>query len=235
MAEHPRVFAVADLHLPGGSDKPMDIFGSHWEGHADKIAAHWQAVVTAADIVLVPGDISWAMQLKDALPDLHTIAALPGRKVLIRGNHDYWWTSISKLRAALPDGMYALQNDAIVLDGITIGGSRSWMQPLGADDAENSKIYARELMRMELSLSAGRRLSPQGRMVAMSHYPPVDASGAASPMSMLFERYQVSDVVYGHLHGSAHSSAFRGTLGAVRYHCVSCDSLNFALLELPAS
>lgn len=231
--EAPRVFAISDLHLPGGSNKPMHIFGSHWEGHFDKIAQDWAGRVGERDIVLIPGDISWAMQLADATEDLRMIGALPGRKILTRGNHDYWWAAISRLREQLPDGMYALQNDALLLDDIVFCGSRGWMQPQGEQDEENRRIYQRELMRMRLSLETARRRSPEGRLIALCHYPPTDAAGRVSPMTELFDAHGASDVVYGHLHGQALQSAFEGTVGSVRYHCVSCDYLDFKLRLLP--
>lgn len=233
MNEHPRLFAIGDLHLPGGSDKPMDVFGDHWAGHFSRIAASWRSMVGEGDIVLIPGDISWGMQLTNAREDLESIGAMPGRKVIIRGNHDYWWGAISKLRGILPKGMYALQNDALLLDGIAIAGSRGWTRPLDPEDSENAKIYAWELVRMSLSLEAGRKLSPEGPLVAMSHFPPVDPSGMDTPLSDLMAKHRVSDVVYGHLHGQAHLTAFRGIRKGVRYHCVSCDSLNFSLMPLP--
>ena len=109
------IFAIGDLHLPGGDDKSMAVFGPQWENHWEKIAADWQERVHQQDIVLIPGDISWAMHLEDALPDLQMIGAMPGRKVILRGNHDYWWGAITRVRESLPDGMFALQNDAVVL------------------------------------------------------------------------------------------------------------------------
>lgn len=231
--EPPCLFAIGDLHLPGGMGKPMDVFGLQWEAHFDRIAAHWRSAVSENDIVLIPGDISWAMHLRDAMEDLRAIAALPGRKILIRGNHDYWWGSISQLRSALPEGMYALQNDAVVIDGIAFSGSRGWTQPTGPEDQDNAKLYARELMRMELSLQAARRQSPLGPLVALTHFPPTDAQGSQTPMTELFSRYAVSDVVYGHLHDQAADYAFSGSIHGVRYHFVSCDGLDFKLCALP--
>lgn len=231
---HPtRIYAIGDLHLPGGSDKPMHVFGPHWEGHFDKIAADWTNRVNDNDIVLIPGDISWAMQMQDAVPDLEAIGGLPGKKIIIRGNHDYWWGSISRLRSNLPVGMYAIQNDAVVLDDMVFCGSRGWMLPNDETDHENRKIYQRELLRMELSLQHARRLLPVGRLVVMIHYPPTDAIGSDSPMSILFEKYQVCDVVYGHLHGASNANAFVGSIHGVRYHPVSCDGLDFQLYQLP--
>ena len=227
------VFAIGDLHLPGGDDKPMNVFGPHWEGHWEKIRADWLDRVTEPDVVLIPGDISWAMQLSDALPDLRAIGELPGRKILLRGNHDYWWGAISRVRDALPAGMYALQNDALLLDGITYCGSRGWTNPQQGS-AEDARLYERELARLRLSLERARQLNPAGRMVALTHFPPLGEGGAETPVSDMMAEYGVSDVVYGHLHGASVRGAFTGEVGGVRYHFVSCDGLAFKLYQLPA-
>ena len=122
----------------------MDVFGSHWENHFERIRTSWLESAGADDIVLLPGDLSWAMRLEDAQEHLGQIGALPGRKVILRGNHDYWWSAIGKVRAALPEGMYAVQNDALLLDGALICGSRGWLLP-GADcSADDKKIFERE-------------------------------------------------------------------------------------------
>lgn len=227
------IYAIGDLHLPGGLDKSMHIFGDHWEGHFDKIAADWSQRVRDQDIVLIPGDISWAMRLDEALTDLQAIGRLAGRKIIIRGNHDYWWGGISALRALLPPNMYALQNDAVQLQGVVFCGSRGWVQPASADDNENRKIYARELLRMELSLQQGRKLSASARLVVLTHYPPCDETGRQTPFTQLFDRYGASDVVYGHLHGAACANGFQGQIHDVCYHLCSCDALGFQLYRLP--
>ena len=227
-----KLFSIADLHLPA-RQKPMDIFGPHWENHFDKIARDWEKRVTDEDIVLLPGDLSWAMHLEEALEDLEKIACLPGRKILLRGNHDYWWSSIGKLRRALPEGMYALQNDSLYMDGILFGGSRGWTIPMGeGDTGADIKIYQRERMRLEMSLGSGRDKYPEARLIALMHYPPRTAY--ADGFSDILDRYGVSDCVYGHLHGPGIAGAVTGRCGGVRYHLVSCDSLGFQLLELPS-
>ena len=137
------LFAIGDLHLSGGADKPMDVFGPHWQGHFDRIRADWQAKVKPEDVVLIPGDISWAMRLEDAVADLESIAQLPGRKVLIRGNHDYWWNSITRVRSVLPEGFTALQHDAADLGECVVCGTRGWSIPTGDVPLtpEDMKIY----------------------------------------------------------------------------------------------
>lgn len=234
------IFAISDLHLPGGDKKPMDIFGSHWADHFARIAADWRARVGEDDIVLLAGDTSWAMRLADAREDLWAIGALPGRKVLLRGNHDYWWCSISRLREALPPGMYALQNDALDLGGVIVCGSRGWVMPASPNATEDDeRIYRRELGRLEMSLEAARGLREAAaargeatRLVAMLHYPPVIERDTGTEVTALLTAYGVEDAVYGHLHGPGIAGAFSGELGGVRYRLTSCDALEFALLAL---
>jgi len=211
----------------------MNVFGSQWEGHFFKIRKDWQDRVSPDDIVLIPGDISWAMQIELIQEDLKSIGDLPGKKIMIRGNHDYWWGSISKLRSVLPPGLFAIQNDALKLSDFVFCGSRGWIQPSDENDAETIKIYQRELLRTEMSLSAARRLRNGEMIIALSHFPPSDSSGHENSMTDLFTKYGVSHVVYGHLHAEANQFAFAGKIGSVDYHPVSCDGLGFKLYELP--
>ena len=225
-----KVFAIGDLHLDGGDNKPMDVFGAHWEGHFNKICRDWLARVSDGDIVLIPGDISWAMRLPDALPDLMKIGALPGRKVLLRGNHDYWWSSISRLRDVLPKGMYAVQNDAVKIDGVTVCGTRGWLLPGPQTTPEDEKIFARELLRLRMSLEEAKRMG--GNICVMMHYPPVLEDGMPTEFSRIITEFGVHQAVYGHLHGAAGKTAYNAVLDGTSYHCVACDGLNFSLFEL---
>lgn len=222
------VFAIGDLHLPGHDQKPMDVFGSQWDRHFETISENWRAKITDQDVVLIPGDISWAMQLADAMDDLRAIAALPGTKLLLRGNHDYWWSSLSKLRAALPAGMHVIQNDAMRLDGHVFCGTRGWsfptpQQPL---DAQDEKVYQRELMRLRMSLEQARKLEGED-MTVMLHFPPLLADGAGTAFTELLEEYAVRRVVYGHLHGAGIKIGFSGEHNGIVYRLVSCDALGF--------
>ncbi|MFR8178345.1 MAG: metallophosphoesterase [Christensenellales bacterium] len=145
------IFAIGDLHLPGGDKKPMDVFGAHWERHFERICADWQSRVKPEDIVLIPGDISWAMQLSDALNDLREIAKLPGTILLLRGNHDYWWSSLSQLRACLPENMHAVQNDAFDAGDCVFCGTRGWTIPLGQNAAaQDESLSPREALRLDM-------------------------------------------------------------------------------------
>ena len=226
------IYAIGDLHLPGGADKPMNVFGAHWEGHFDRIRQDWREKVGPEDVVLIPGDISWAMQAEDARQDLNDIGELPGQKILLRGNHDYWWCGISRLREMLPKGMYAVQNDAMRIGDTAFCGTRGWTLPGSGTAPEDEKIYSRELLRMEMSLDRAMKLNAP-RLVVMCHYPPLGEGGAETPLSRLLERYPVDDVVYGHLHGPSLRGAVVGTHRGIRYHCVSCDGLNFQVYRLP--
>ena len=225
-----RIFAISDLHLPA-REKPMDIFGSHWENHFERIAEDWRAKVTEEDIVLLPGDLTWAMRLEDALEDLERVGCLPGRKLILRGNHDYWWSGIGQVRRALPEGMYAIQNDAMELDGVIFCGSRGWTLPGSESATEDAlKIYERERLRLEMSLKYARRISEEKPLVVMMHYPPF--SQASEGFADILEAYRADVCVYGHLHGAGLQSAFNGMRNSVRYCQVSCDGLGFRLRQV---
>lgn len=230
------VYAISDLHLPGGTVKPMDIFGAHWVNHFERIGDDWRARVLPDDIVLLPGDISWAMQLSQAEEDLFAIAELPGHKVLLRGNHDYWWQSISQLRRMLPPSMHALQNDALVIGDVALCGARGWLCPGTAQlSVEDAKIYNREVKRLELSLLDMHRKTAGIEApwrIALLHYPPFSDRTQATDVTELLTAHGVHDAVYGHLHGNALSKAFSGDLDGVTYHQVSCDGLQFTLHAL---
>lgn len=221
-----RIFALGDPHLSLSTNKPMDIFGSNWDGHIDRLAEAWQALVRPEDAVLLPGDISWAMTLAEAQADLAFIAALPGIKALLRGNHDYWWSSLSKVRAALPPGMHALQNDSLVLGGVAVVGSRGWVCPGSAlfDPGQDQKLYERELIRLELSLKSAPKGLPK---LCMLHYPPFNERRQQSGFTDLIEAHGVERVLYGHLHGKSCKNAFEGLRNGVEYTLCSADHLDF--------
>ena len=220
-----QIYAIADLHLSLTAEKPMDVFGEAWRGHTEKLERNWRETVDEDDLVLIPGDISWAMQLSAALPDLSFIGALPGRKILLKGNHDYWWSAIGRVRATLPVGMRALQNDSFVEDGVGICGSRGWLCPGSSNfSQDDEKIYLRELDRLTLSLQS---LPPVETKIAMLHFPPFSDKDRASGFSERLEAAGVTIAVYGHLHGEANRYAFEGEKNGITYHCVAADKLDF--------
>ncbi len=223
-----RLFAIADPHLSRAAPKPMDIFGPAWEGHPEAFFDNWRQVVSDDDVVLVPGDISWALRLEDALLDLHDIAALPGQKVLLRGNHDYWWPSISRLRQALPAGMHAVQNDALMVKGVVVAGTRGWIAP-GSHGftQQDDKIYRREVERLRLSLTAAERLEGSFRVV-MLHFPPTNSRLEPSGFTELIEAAAPDALVYGHVHGD--QEGLLRELGDVDVRFVAADALGFTPL-----
>ncbi len=230
-----KVFAISDPHLSFDENKPMNIFGSVWENHWDDICADWNARVTDDDVVLIAGDISWAMKLEEAIADINKIGVLKGKKVLIRGNHDYWWTSYKKILSVLPENTYCLQNNAIKLGNYVICGSRGWTVPeLGVTPEEHDeKIYMREKMRLELSLKEGKKLLEEGdKLIAMTHYPPFNSRYLSSEFTDLFKEYGVDKVVYGHLHGNLSRTHLEYEKQGITYYLTSCDKLHNKLIQL---
>ena len=223
-----RVYAIADLHLSAVTPKPMTVFGPQWAGHPGRIWDEWRAVVRPQDLVLLPGDLSWAMRLPDALVDLRGLSDLPGTKVLLRGNHDYWWPTASKLRAALPADQLAVVNDAVRVGRVVVAGSRGWLTPgqgpLGEEDA---RLLAREAERLALSLAAAERLrQPGDHLIVMLHYPPATPPYPPNPLTDLLGRAQPDQIVYGHLHGTSPERALR-RVGDIPAQLVAADALKF--------
>ena len=240
------VFAIADLHLSfaPNSDKPMDIFGSRWKDHPERIKENWCSNVTEQDTVVVAGDISWALKLEDAVYDLEWLDALPGHKVVLKGNHDLWWAGITKLNAMYED-MTFLQNDAFFVPadkgGVWICGSRGWITPDDDDFKEaDDKIYKREILRLRASLDyAKKAVVPADsednsvETIGFLHYPPVAKAGKFSGFMQAFEDYGVKEVYYGHIHGEdGFRSAVQGEYYGTRYHLISADYLNCSLLKI---
>ena len=229
-----KLYAIADLHMPGGMEKPMDVFGAHWEGHVEKIFDDWRQRVGEDDAVLIPGDISWAMYLKDAEPDLQALGALPGRKVLLRGNHDYWWSSVTKIREILPENMALVQHCAVDLGACVVCGTRLWKCPGCGEEmtAEDEKIFRRECMRLEMALQDAVRIARGRPIIVMTHYPPLYASLQETEFTGILEKFPIYYVVYGHLHGKGIEARFEGEHHEIRYKLASCDALGFRLWEL---
>ena len=222
-----KVFAVSDPHLSFTAEKPMSIFGAVWENHWEAIAADWLEKVGADDIVLLPGDISWGMTTDEARKDLETIGAMPGKKIYVKGNHDYWWGSLSKIRGILPEGSYCIQNDALKFGKFIFCGSRGWSVPeIGVKpDPNDEKLLRREQLRLELSLKAAEKLAtgdPQEIKIGMMHFPPFDSRMSSTPFTDLFAKYGVKKVVYGHLHGQK-CAELRSIKNDVEYYLTSCD------------
>lgn len=226
-----KVYAISDLHLSLNNPKPMDIFGGNWANYWENITADWSAKVTEKDIVLISGDISWANGIEDALPDLNAIAKLPGKKVIIKGNHDYWWASYSKVKQALPHTMCAIQNNAIELNNIIIAGTRGWTLTTDKSSEQDIKIYKRELIRLKMSLDEANKLyknndGSQKPIILMMHYPPFNALWQDSEFTDIIKAYSVTAVVYGHLHGTDCRVKDIIIKDNIPYYLTSCDLVN---------
>lgn len=246
------IWALADLHLSFGvPNKKMDVFGDKWKDHPEKIRSNWLKNITADDLVLLPGDISWGMSIAEAKVDLDWIDALPGTKVMLKGNHDYWWTSLSKVEKILPPSIHAIQNNVFRWNNVAIAGSRLWDTPeysfqqfvnfvdnpranklteVQHDQGEMERIFLRELTRLELSLKSLPR--DASMRIAMTHYPPIGANLTPSRASILLEKYQISLCAFGHLHNIKQDLSMFGIKNGVRYTLVSCDYVDFEPVKI---
>lgn len=238
------IWAIADLHLSFGvPNKQMDVFGPQWRDYTKKIEQHWRSLIAPNDLVLIAGDISWAMHVKDAQPDLEWIGDLPGIKVLIKGNHDYWWGSLSKLKSILPPSCHLIQNNSWNWQGISIAGARLWDIPginfsniidfkedgrskllMEKDESsESQKVYERELGRLETSLKSMDPFSK--KRIVMTHYPPIGSALQETEASRLLEKYKVDICVFGHLHNVKPDLQLFGKHHGVAYYLTACDYL----------
>jgi uncharacterized protein len=226
-----KYFAIADTHLSGQpATKPMSIFGEHWQGHWEKIKTDWLTRVGPQDTVLLAGDISWAMKLELALPDLEEIAALPGSKYIIRGNHDYWWQTLGKMNAAISGRLTFIHNNFAAAGDFAICGSRGWLCPDDPGFGESdSPIYLREIQRIRTSLAAARAAKHE-RIILMLHYPPLYRQ--SNGFTDLLSEFEVEICVYGHLHDEAIKTAPTGNINGTVYQLVSCDALDFRLRQI---
>jgi uncharacterized protein len=219
-----RLLAIADPHLSSVHPKPMNVFGGNWKGHPEAFFERWRETVLEDDVVIIAGDISWGLKLEEALPDLELIHALPGQKIILRGNHDYWWGSIGKVRAALPASIRAIQYDSLVIGDTAILGSRGWTSP-GSEDytPEDEKIYQRELERLRLGVKSLQGKA-HSRLVLALHYPPTNGAFQPNGFTAIIDELRPTAVVYGHLHGV--TRVLRHWNG-VPLHYVACDAVNF--------
>lgn len=224
------IWALGDLHFDPVGDKPMDIFGEKWEKHEEKIIEHWKKVVLPEDLVLLPGDISWGLKLKESEKDLRIIDELPGKKIISKGNHDYWWSSLNKMNALDLKTIEFLSNNSFLYNGIGIYGTRGWMSKDTQGFNENDEtIYKRELNRLMNSLNSG---SDVDKKIVMLHYPPFDQNLKPNEFANLLSENGVDLCIYGHLHAEGHKFVVEGEIDGVEYKCVSSDYVDFKLQEI---
>lgn len=221
------LFAIGDVHLSLGVEKPMDVFGGAWENYVEKLRAGFERV-GPEDTVVLCGDLSWAMSLDEALPDFQFIDALPGKKYILKGNHDYWWNSAKKMTEFWAghglSTLHLLHNNCAFYGDVALCGTRGWFFDEQTAREETDLVYRRELMRLETSLKAAGEAPVK---LVFLHYPPKYQGYACQELLDLLEAYGVSRCFYGHLHGPAHKLAIQGPAGGVDYRMVSADYLDF--------
>ena len=219
------IFAIGDLHLSLGTDKPMDVFPG-WEVYLPKLERSWRALVAPEDTVVLAGDTSWAMNLPDTRADFSFLQGLPGQKWLLKGNHDYWWTTARKMQNFLQengfDSLHILHNNACVVQGTALCGTRGW--PFDDVAAQGEKLMAREAGRLRMSLQAGQAAEQR---IAFLHYPPVYPGASAQEIVDVLQECGVTECYYGHLHGRSIRFAVQGEMEGIRYKLISADSLGF--------
>ena len=221
------LFAIGDLHLSLGADKPMDVFGPRWKDHVEKIAQGFQEL-EEDDVCVVCGDISWALALEDTAEDFRFLDSLPGKKILVKGNHDYWWTSAAKMNAFFEKNGFKtlsiLRNNAYFYgENAAICGAKGWFYEPGRSTEHDKKLIDREILRLEASLkAAGER-----EKYVFLHYPPKYGAYACQEILELFRRYDVKVCCSGHLHAESLRLAFNGFWENTRHICVSGDGINF--------
>lgn len=224
------IYAISDLHLSLSTNKPMDIFGPTWENYTERMEENWNRIVKPEDLVLIPGDISWAMYLQEAKEDFAYIDKLNGQKILLRGNHDYWWTTLNKMENYIEEQgfktLHFIKNTAFFWGDTAICGTRGWTIAHETSSPEDKKIYARERQRILLSLEDAKARKPKKILVAM-HYPPVEKDGLSKGFLDILEAYEVSECIFGHLHASAQRFAPQGIVNGIQLRLVACDYVNF--------
>lgn len=226
------LYAIADLHLPLGVDKPMDIFGVAWKNYVERLFENWQHTVKEEDTVVLPGDFSWAMYLDESKRDFEYLNSLNGTKILIKGNHDYWWTTMNKLKHFIDDNgfsdIYFMHNNAFVYKNIVLCGTRGWVHPAWEGCTEKDrKIFARETARLELSLKDAQKYEGKDIYV-FTHYPPMSNHIEGNIFTDKLAEYGVKKVIYGHLHGASHKNRVSGVHNGIEYILASADYLQFA-------
>lgn len=228
------IYTISDLHLSLGMSKPMDIFGDNWENHDKKIRSNWIKKVKEEDLILLPGDFSWAMYIQDAKKDFEYLNELPGTKLLLKGNHDYWWESLKRMREFLKENNFSkidfIYNNSYIWENKIIVGTRGW-----SEQEENpEKIIRRENLRLELSIQDGiKKFGDDKEIIVCMHYPPFN--GYESPELNFIEtmkKYNIKICIYGHIHGEVGKEAKKGNIDGIKFVMASSDQTNFDLIKI---
>ncbi|MDO5557155.1 MAG: metallophosphoesterase [Clostridia bacterium] len=232
------IYVIGDLHLSFNQNKPMDIFGKEWENHPDRIKENWIKNVKEEDLVVLAGDFSWAMYLEETFDDFNFISNLPGKKLLLKGNHDYWWTTVTSMKKFLKDNNFNnidfLFNNSFLYDNKILVGTRGW----AITDSENSeKMLKRESARLELSIKDGiNKYGEDKEIICFTHYPPLIDTNIESmyqnKIINILKKYNIKKCYYAHLHGTSHKDAIEGVYGGINFKLISGDYLGFDLFKI---
>lgn len=229
------LFVLSDTHLSLYNDKPMDVFGNRWQSYAEKLDKGWRSVITDNDTVVISGDVSWGINLEEAKLDLQYIDSLPGKKIISKGNHDYWWSTASKINKFFEENniktIKTLHNNAFVVDDVTICGTRGWYSEgkNAPREADYNKIVAREAGRLEWSIKEGLALSSTNKIAVFLHFPPVYKDYVCQELIDVLHKYNVENVYYGHIHG-VYNLPQTLEFDGIKFTITSADYLNFVPL-----
>ena len=232
------IYTIGDLHLSFNEDKPMSVFGENWEGYEEKVKESWISLVPEKDLVILPGDFSWSMYLKDTYKDFEYLNALPGKKILLKGNHDYWWSTVNSMRNYIKENNFQnidfLYNNAYEFEDKIIVGTRGWSF---GEDAESKKMIQREVARLELSIKSGiENYGEDKEKIAFLHYPPIIKqhlqNNEINAFIEILKKYHIKKCYYGHLHSTAIKEAVEGEHFGIDFQLVSADATQFNLVKV---
>lgn len=225
------LYAIGDTHFSESSGKPMDIFGGAWKGYRDKLVASFADCLKEEDMLVICGDFSWGMSLEESLEDFKLIASFPGKKVFLKGNHDYWWETVGKMTRFFEENslkdLQFLHNNCIFYNDKVLCGTRGWFFDPSDETAGDEKVFKREVIRLEASLKAAWDQGGGRELICFLHYPPVFSSGRVEPIVELLKKYMVSRCYYGHLHGDSLKGAVNGIIDGIKYQNISADNIGF--------
>lgn len=232
------IYTIGDLHLSFNENKPMSIFGENWEGYEEKVKENWTKLVKEEDMVVLPGDFSWSMYLKDTYKDFEYLNNLPGKKLLLKGNHDYWWSTVNSMRNYIKENHFKnidfIYNNAYEFENIIIVGTRGWAF---GEDAESKRMLQREMARLELSIKNGiENYGENKEIIAFLHYPPIVnqnvQNNEMNEFIRILKKYDIKKCYYGHLHGAAIKEAVEGEYFGITFKLVSADAIQFNLVKI---
>ena len=231
------IYVIGDLHLSFEVDKPMDIFGNNWVNHAEKIMENWKNRVTENDTVIIPGDFSWATYLENTYKDFEFLNSLPGKKILLKGNHDYWWTTVTNMNKFLKannfENICFLHNNSFLVEDVIITGTRGWLNSY--QNTDNYKILKRENDRLKLSINDGiNKFGNDKEIITFMHYPPFYKEEVTDEINFIktMSEFGVTKCYYGHLHADSHKEAVEGILNNIEFKLISSDYLKFDLIKI---